>query len=395
MTTAIIGGGASGMVAAITASEYGRAVLFERQPRVGKKLLATGNGRCNLTNTGTGSSRYHGEAPSFAVPALEAFPVPATLDFFRSIGLITVTEPDGRVYPFTNRAESVLDVLRLSLNERGVIVKTGVEIESIAPGFTVTANTGEKLQCDKVIVAAGGAANARCGGCHAGYELLKSVGHTVTELHPSLVPVKSDKAFTKQLKGIRTDADVSILRGGKTIARSRGELQFTEYGLSGPVIFDVSRAVTAGGGDKAHIDFMPLMSFKELHSFLTKRCDNRTLTAENLLTGILHNKLGRVLCTKTRIPFTTPAAEIDREQLRRLVGNIKNCVLSVTGDLGLENAQVTAGGVRTSEFNPSTLESLIVPGLFACGEVLDIDGDCGGYNLQWAWSSGFTAGKKL
>ena len=399
MDVIVIGGGAAGMMAALTAAENqdNRVVLVERGPRLGRKLAVTGNGRCNLANRELSPARYHGRQPAFVRPALGAFGVEATLAFVRGLGLVTVTEPSGRVYPHSDQAGSVVDVLRLALAGRGVTVLTDSPVtEAVRRDgcFSVTA-AGRTLKADRLIIACGGAAGTRAGGCMDGYRLLAAFGHSCTPLLPSLVQLKTDNAFTRPLKGVRAVAAVAVEQGGRVLARSRGEVQFTDYGVSGPAVFDIARAaVSAGTGAAVALDLLPQLDEAELLALLAAR-KQAGLTAENLLTGILHNKLGRTVVTSLGISLAAPVSELAEGQLAAVARHVKRTVLPVTGSLGMEGAQVTAGGVSTAEFDENTMRSRLVPGLYAAGEVLDIDGDCGGYNLQWAWSSGRLAGRLL
>ena len=239
------------MTAAITAARLGHEVtLYERQARVGRKLMATGNGRCNLTNTGAGPSNYHGEAPDFVRPALEAFPSEATLDFFRGLGLLAREEWGGRVYPLSNSANSVVDVLRQALDAAGVELIAGDRVRELrraGPGYSVTTESGDKQNFDAVVVACGGLAGEKLGGGRDGYELLKSLGHTRTALRPALVQITTEPAYPRSLKGIKADCALRLVCGGAELGRSEGELLFTETGVSGPAAFDLSRAVSAAG----------------------------------------------------------------------------------------------------------------------------------------------------
>lgn len=397
MVIAIIGGGASGMAAALAASENSnnRVILLERQARVGRKLQATGNGRCNLTNENAGVIGYHGDDPAFSQAALFQFPPEQILRWFRSLGLYTVTEPGGRVYPYSDQANSVVDVLRLRLQKPNIQLITGCEITRIrreAEGFAVEW-VEDKLICDKVIVACGGLAGTKLGGSMSGYKLLRSMGHHCTRLRPALVQLKSGWNGCVSLKGVRANCHAAIYHGGNLFAESTGELQFTEYGLSGPVIFEISRDVCQAPGDWiCRLDFLPDMTQEELLQELYNRRD-RQIPVEDLLTGILHNRLGRVLCSAVGIRGQKCADEVTEEEYVALCAAVKSFEVSLTDTMGMDSAQVTAGGIITDEFDPSTMESKLVPRLYACGEVLDVDGDCGGYNLQWAWSSGLLAGK--
>ena len=397
MVIGIIGAGASGMAAALAASEQPEAqvILMERQARVGRKLQATGNGRCNLTNLNALRGGYHGQEPGFWDSALERFGPEETLEWFRVLGLFTVAEESGRVYPYSDQANSVVDVLRFALGEPNIELKTGFEVEKvkrISGGFRVE-SVEETVECDRLVVACGGLAGTKLGGSMSGYKLLRSLGHHCTKLRPALVQIKTGWSGVAALKGVRANCHAEIYQGHNLISQSTGELQFTEYGLSGPVIFEISRDVCQGeGGWKCRLDFLPEVSREELAGELLRRKSTR-LPVSELLTGILHNRLGRVLTQAAGIGGNGPAAEVSEDSLWNLAETVKGFEVSLTEPLGMDSAQVTAGGVLTSEFNPDTMESRLVPGLFACGEVLDVDGDCGGYNLQWAWSSGRLAGE--
>ena len=396
MIIAIIGGGASGMAAALAAAETesNQVILLERQARVGRKLQATGNGRCNLSNIHAAVRGYHGEDASFVQPAIAAFSPEQTLSWFASLGLFTVTEDSGKVYPYSDQANSVVDVLRLSLVKENITLKTGYEVTKIQKtdrGFQIT-DGNEPIECDKLIVACGGLAGSKLGGTMSGYKLLAKLGHRSTKLRPSLVQIKSSWPELPSLKGVRTNCHVRIACNGELYAQSSGELQLTEHGISGPVVFEISRDVCAKSGSwTAKLDFLPDISEDVLEAELHRR-RTTNLPMEELLTGILHNRLGRVLTKAAGIKGKQYVNQISNAELKEVLGAVKGLEIDLTEPLGMDSAQVTAGGVQTSGFDPVTMESKLVPGLYACGEVLDIDGDCGGYNLQWAWSSGRCAG---
>lgn len=388
------------MTAALTAARRGHEVtLYERQARVGRKLMATGNGRCNLTNTGAGPSNYHGETPDFVRPALQAFPSEAALAFFRDLGLLAREEWGGRVYPLSNSANSVVDVLRQGLDAAGVELVAGDrvrELRRVGSGYSVTTESGDKRSFDAVVVACGGLAGEKLGGGRDGYELLKALGHTRTALRPALVQITTEPMYPRSLKGIKADCALSVFSRGGLLASSCGELLFTETGVSGPAAFDVSRAVSEAGDAKMEleIDFLRDYTAAEVLAHLQNRAKTAPeLPASELLTGSVHNRLGRMLIKYADIEAAAPLSALSEHELRTVTSACKRFRLPVRGTEGFANAQVTAGGIRTSEFDPRTLESRLCPRLFACGEVLDIDGDCGGYNLQWAWSSGVLAGR--
>ena len=386
-------------MAAITASEdkSRRVILLERQQRIGRKLLATGNGRCNLTNTGASLENYHGEQEGFAAPALSKFTPAQALDFFHGLGLLTVTEYGGRVFPLSNSANSVVDLLRFALEKSGVELHCACParaIERRGKGYAVITDEG-RLEADYVIVACGGAAGAKLGGVMDGYELLKPLGHKRTALRPALVQLLTAPEYPRALKGIRSDGELKLFAGGEILCRGLGEIQFTEKGVSGPAAFDISRAAAQiGEGGELSLNFFRGLSQEELRALL--HCRRETfpaLPASELFTGMLHNRLGRMLVKYSAIPQEPALARLSDSQLENAARAATDFRLKLLGTEGFDSAQVTAGGIKTGGFNPETLESWFMPGLFVCGELLDVDGDCGGYNLQWAWSSGRLAGR--
>ena len=398
MNVCVIGGGAAGMLAALTAAENGhRVLLLERQSRVGRKLLATGNGRCNLSNYHVSPAHYHGGA-GFCDFALSQFDVGETLQYFASLGLLTVSEASGRIYPTSNMAGSVLDVLRYALERPEIDLQTGQTVTAVRKmpeGFSVKTET-DTFSARRLILAVGGAAGSKVGGGMDGYRLAKSLGHHRTALYPSLVQLKTDPTYPRALKGVKAQCGISICRGSQMLARNSGEVLFTEYGVSGPAIFDLSRSVSAGGSDlTCLLNFFPDWEEAEVFHWLSQRqAAMAAHEASTLLTGSCHTRLGQMICKSAG--FTNQrAAGLTRDDLRRIARQATHFALPITGTCGFDQAQVTAGGLDTSEFDPRTLQSRLVPGLYACGELLDIDGDCGGYNLQWAWSSGRLAGKLL
>lgn len=391
----VIGGGASGMAAAITASRdrNNRVILLERQQRVGKKLLSTGNGRCNLTNTGDFSGHYHGENPDFSASVLANFTPADTLAFFEELGLSTTEEYGGRVFPRSNAANSVIDVLRLALMRENIELRCSCPAREIARrggGFTVKTDGGD-VSADYLIVSCGGAAGARVGGVRDGYELLAPLGHKTTALRPALVQLVCEPEYPRALKGVRVQATLALERGGKIIARSRGELQFTDRGLSGPAAFDVSRAASEIGSGTVHIN---LSGGEDISEKLCRRAaDNPYIEAADAFTGILHPRLGRMTVKYAGVAPCAPLGSLSAGDIEKMASACHDFALPLRGTEGFDNAQVTAGGIKTNGVNSQTLESLMVPRLFITGELLDVDGDCGGYNLQWAWASGVTAGR--
>ena len=397
MTIVIVGGGASGMMAALAAaSAGGRVVLLERQARVGRKLLATGNGRCNLTNLTADAAHYHGADGSFCRPALAAFGPAAAREWFAGLGLLTVAEPSGRVYPYSDQANSVLDVLRFALEHRDVDVRTGCEVTRIwrkDGGFLLKTTLGD-VAGERLTVAAGGAAGGRLGGTELGCRLLAPLGHRCTPLYPALVQLVTEGHLTRGLKGVRAHGRIAVCRGPEELAAAVGELQFTETGVSGPAAFDVSWAASVGGrGLTLRLNLLPELDGPAVLALLRRRRESLPeLPCGELWTGVLHNRLGRVLVKAAGLDAAAPLGDVPDGALARAAALAQGLELAVAGTQGMDCAQVTAGGLETADFDPATLESRRVPGLYACGEVLDVDGDCGGYNLHWAWASGRLAG---
>ena len=393
-SVAVIGGGAAGLVAAIFAALGGKNVtVYEGGERVGRKILATGNGRCNMTNINAGLENYHGNNPKFILGAKNKFWVEETIDFFEKLGIVTKTEDEGKVYPYSDQASAVLDVLRFKMEELKVKVVTGFEVKLVKKNkdvFEIVPYVGKTAYAEKVIIATGGKAAPNLGSKGAGYEILQSFGHKITRLKPSLVQLKTETTVVKKLKGIKLNAVVSI---GKF--SEYGEVLFTDYGLSGPAVF----SITSNMDDerKLSLDIMSNYSANQLRDMINIRiCNNPKITLENFFVGMLNKRVGQALLKFDGIePLSRYAVTLSENEISRICTVLKNWEFNITGTMSWNNAQVTKGGIITDDFNPSTMESKIVNGLYAVGEVLDIDGDCGGYNLQWAWSSGYLAGSSV
>lgn len=397
----IIGGGASGLAAAIFCAERGkRVLLLEKAPRVGKKLLATGNGTCNITNIHATPDRYH-QAADFVRPALTQFPPSSAIDFFERIGVSCVTRENGRVYPRCEQAGAVLDCLRLTMTERGVTVQCDSDVTAVTPrkdGWQITVN-GNTVTARTVVIATGGAAAPALGGNASCYTLPISVGHHKTPLYPAIVQVRTDTTFVRAMKGLRTDATVTFLCNGKAVATHTDELLFTEYGISGPAVMQISRAVgdwerRKNGDMTVSLDLLPTLSRDDVWADLCRRRD-RGRQMEDFLTGLLHKRIGQTLCRMAGLSLTDNGATLTDAQLHRLCDTIKNATLSVVGTQGFGGAQVTAGGIERVEVDPQTMASLKAKNLYLLGEVLDVDGECGGFNLQWAWSSAYAAAQAI
>lgn len=392
---AIIGGGAAGLIAAITAARTNKNLnitVYERLARVGKKILATGNGRCNLTNMELTSTHYHGNDVGFTDVAFTEFGIDKTLNFWHELGLLTKTE-NNKVYPYSLQAGSVVDLLRAECDRLNITFKCEQAVTTLhKQGDTFLVCTEP---ADAVIIACGGKASPHLGSDGSGYALLTAFGHSLTPLTPAITAVKTDTTYVKQLKGIKTDANVTVFVADKKEYSTTGEVLFTEYGLSGPPILESARiaGINANKIVKISIDLMPEYSITELSRILNKKATGNNLTLEEYLTGILNKRLGQVVLKYANFALTTPISALTNKDIDKIGNTIKNFTFPVTGVCGFQNAQVTAGGIKTADFNNQTLESTLCKNLYAAGEILDIDGDCGGWNLQWAWSSGYLAGK--
>ncbi|MGI5883540.1 MAG: NAD(P)/FAD-dependent oxidoreductase [Candidatus Spyradocola sp.] len=389
----ILGGGAAGLLAAIAAKRAApraRVTVLEAGERVGKKILSTGNGRCNLTNLRADAGAY---APAPVEPVLQQFPPARALEAFSRMGLCFREEEDGRVYPASDAASSVLDALRLTGAHLGVVERTGfaaVRARHGRDGFVVEAEDGARASGARLLLATGGKAASR----FVGYDIAEQLGHSVTRLSPGLVPLKTDGAGLKGLNGVRCRCAVTLRQGARSLLREEGEVLFKDYGLSGIAVFQLSRALArAAGPCEVEVDLLPGQTPAQAAEGLRARA--RLLAwreTDAFLLGMMHKNLAANLLRACGIG-TMRVGEIPDEKLRRLAETMKGWRHRVTGTQGFQNAQVTVGGVPLSEVEGATLASRRCAGLFLAGEVLDVDGPCGGYNLQWAWASGAVAGK--
>lgn len=379
---AVIGGGASGIIAAIFAAKNGAAVtILEKNPRIGKKILATGNGRCNFTNVNACSEDYNSE---FAQYALEKFTPDDEIKFFEELGLLSRVEAEGRVYPLSGQATAVLDVLRMELSRISVKIITEFDVQKIekkGDKFKIFSKN-QNIEADKVIVATGGMASPKSGSDGAGYELLKAFGHKTTKLVPSLVQLKTEKS----VGGVRAYGKVTTQNG----ISETGEIQFNNYGISGIPVFGIAKYVKKG--ESVFLDLLPDYTEEEVFAMLKNRPKQ---TMETYLVGILNKVLGQFLLKECGIsPLSKMSDTLCDHEIMQIAKKIKSWRFDVTGTMPWENAQVTSGGIELSEIDEKTMESKLIKGLYVTGELLDIDGPCGGYNLHWAWASGKLAGSE-
>ena len=390
------------MLAAIVAARNGAHVaVVEQLSRVGKKLLAAGNGRCNLTNMNMDISRYHGSNAAFAHAALKQFDEKAAMDFFEDLGIFCVEEEGGKVFPASGQASSVLDVLRYEIERLGVQEICDARVDSIAhgkKGFKLQLKDRDVITGDKIILASGGKANPSLGSNGSGYSLAKAFGHKIVEPHPALVKLKLEAPFLKALSGAKIVGEAAVELGNKTLRRERGEILFTDYGVSGPPIIQLSRCageqLRKGKRPDIVVDLFPEITLDELMSLLEKR---RMLREDKpfdfSFIGLINKRFINILLKEAGITaLQTPCKDITKEQVKAVANKLKRWIMSISGTQSWSEAQVTAGGIDVSDIDSKTMESKLFPGLYFAGEIMDIDGDCGGFNLQWAWSSGYAAG---
>lgn len=400
MKIAIIGAGASGLACAIECLTRGKKqgrdislTLYECRDRAGKKLLATGNGRCNMMNENEGASYFGDDA--FARYALSRYNVRSNLSFFASMGLYTVSDSEGRVYPMSNQAAGVLDALRLECERLGGEIVCSREITRVIPRKTYF-DLGDGIRADRVVFACGGKAGVKG---FTAYEMLREMGYSIIKPLPALTKLKvSDTKSVKQLRGIRHKAVLTLYEKDKRLAREKGEVLFTDYGLSGIGIMQLSSFISRSNFEnvRVSIDNIPSFSHRELTEALSALVGHSPeMKCESLLSGFMPKKLGELIIKQSGAGPSEPIGSLNGKQLEKIASLSKALTFSVQGLRGFEDAQVTSGGVDTRQFNMKTLESLRHKGLYCIGEMLNIDGPCGGYNLMWAWSSGRLCGESI
>ncbi len=385
---AVIGGGMSGLVAAIEVKRNypGKSVvIFEQLEKVGKKILATGNGRCNLDNMTANENDYNN--PSFVSSALLKFTPESNLEFWKNLGLLTVCDDEGRVYPRSNSATSVLDALRFETENLGIKV-VFEKVEKLKKEKVFLINNH---QAKNVIMSCGGCSSPSQGSDGSGFELLKKTGHSVTHLSPSLVQITTDTKFVKSLKGVRVKGKLTLKEKERNLGVSEGEILFADYGLSGIATMDLSRYLAKTKNPentKIYLDMASDLTEKELLSYLLNRQKNNPqLECDNLLTGILPKAVGKVILKKLNIFPGEKIENLTKNDFEKIAGIIKNFDFRVTGTKGFQFSQVTSGGVDLKEVDEKTLMSKKINGLYFAGEILDVDSRCGGFNLHWAVSS--------
>lgn len=404
----IVGGGASGLIAAIAAKDFGLDVaILEATDRIGKKILATGNGRCNISNKTISFPflSYHSENTGFFTKTLSSFGVNNTEEFFLSLGLPLVELQNGKMYPKSLQASSVVDILKLSLQDRDIPLYTSCKLKSIHKNKIFNLSTDNEeyklFTCNKLLLACGGTSAVKTGSDGSGYYLSKTLGHKTVEPLPSIVQLKLESPYLKSLTGIKFDGFATLLINGTEFRKEFGEILFTDYGISGPAILQISgyasKALSIKKKVEIIVDMMPTLSFEEVDNFIEGHLAifcHRSIS--DVLIGIVNKKLIPTLLKESGVSnINIPCSDLGWKEKHNLIKFLKHWQFTCMGTNGFTQAQVTIGGIDTHDINPETLESKLVPNLYFAGEIIDVDGDCGGFNLQWAWSSGYCAAKAI
>ena len=395
----IVGGGAAGMCAAVNIKLRDRSIsvaIIEQLSRVGKKLITTGNGRCNISNININIDRYHGENKEFAEYALQNYDNYYAADFFSELGVVFTYDETGRAYPYSLQASSVIDALRFSLDELGVDVFLDTKVLSYkkSGAFFKLATNVDDFVAESLIIASGlYSGGEKLGSNGSMLDVLKKAGYKIVKTTPAIVQLKTETDVVKSLKGMKVNADVNLSINGTAVRGDFGEVLFCDYGLSGPPIMHISREAERVHGEKEiTLDLMSEYTFVNV-------CDMLNFRASALLsrplgeffTGMLNKRVGQAIIKLCDLKLTDSVSTLNSNDIKRMANVIKGMKFKVLGTTDFENSQDTAGGLDTNQFNPRTMESKLEKGLYCIGEVLDIDGDCGGFNLQWAWSSAICA----
>ena len=399
----VVGGGAAGMIAAISARRLGANVtILEKNPRVGKKILATGNGRCNYTNINANVSYYNGNNPKFTCSALSDFTIENTISFFDELGIEHKVEDLGKVFPMSDQASSILDVLLYELNNIGVNIVCDANVKDIFKSgneFIIELENDDVFKSDRIILATGGKAMPSSGSDGYGYDLAINLGHNMTDIFPALVQLMLEGSYFKRIDGVKLIGTAEIIYKNKSIIKDRGDILFTNYGVSGPPILQISRKAgeLVNKKEEAYvkINMLDTLTAEEVAKLLDKRISYANeKSIEFSLVGLINKRLIPVILAEAGIiDIKRQAVSLSARERLAIVDVLTGWRFKIKGTKSWPSAQVTAGGIITNEIDPKTMESKIVNGLFFAGEIMDIDGRCGGFNLQWAWSSGFIAGK--
>lgn len=398
----VIGGGASGLVAAIIAARDGfKVTIIEHKDKLGKKILATGNGKCNYTNMVQRQEDYRSDNSEFPFSIIKRFTEEDTLEFFQELGIYPKVR-NGYVYPYSEQATSVVNVLSMELERLKVRIQLSTKVSRIhkkKDKFVIETNNGS-YSSDKVILAAGGCASSSLGSDGSGFALAKELGHSIIKPLPALVQLVSKEKYFKTLAGVRCNAKVELYSNGKLLSHEYGEILMANYGLSGIPILQISRYAARALDKKekveVRLDFLPELSYNDAKNMMMDRINgSKHKNVEEMLIGLFNHKLAYVILMQSKIQVDKLVTQLSEKERKLLLDNMKSFSVMIHDTQPFEQAQVSSGGVNTKEINPKTMESQCIKGLYLAGEVLDVDGTCGGYNLQWAFASGYLAAKGL
>jgi hypothetical protein len=426
---AVVGAGAAGLTAALRAAEAGaRVTLLNAHPKVGLKILMSGGTRCNVTHRGVGAVDFHGGSRPFVARVLRAFTVERTLAWFESLGVELRLEATGKYFPATDDARTVLDALLAAIGRAGVELRHGARVVRLERGPSGAFRLGiqrvrdsaafepgevagrrasswplpdvtpdEWLAADRVVLAAGGLSFPRTGSDGTGYALAGVLGHTLEPPVPALTPLVAADPWCRDAQGVTVEVALTLRVPGRTPVTTRGSLLFAHFGYSGPAALDLSRhwlRAEGAGTRRVEASFAPGVTREALVSaWLAAGREGPRRTMRRWLAERVPERLAGLMCREAAVEPGERLSQVERERRSALLDSVVARALPVTGTLGYEKAEVTAGGVRLAEVDPSTLESRVAPGLFLCGEILDVEGRLGGFNFQWAWSSGTVAGR--
>lgn len=390
----VIGGGASGLMAAITAkNETCDVIILERNTKLGKKILATGNGRCNFTNVDATELNYN--HPYFVKPVFEQMSPKKTLNYFETLGIAAKIEDEGKTYPLSEQASSIVDVLVYEVERLNIKTIYDAKVVSIKKeeSFHVTLENQVTYEADAVILATGGMAMPKSGSDGSGYAISEACGHKLTQIFPALVKLELESPHLKALDGVKFPGFVELIHQKNSIQQEYGDVLFTKYGISGPTILQISRKANALLQDQQEV-YIKVVLIQGLNQREVAKRFNQLSekTIEMSLIGLINKRIIHPLLKEAKIPFHLKVSELTKNQMNTLMKLLFDWQFKIIGSKDFDDAQITAGGIDIKDINPQTLESKKVKGLFFCGEILDIDGLCGGYNLQWAWSSGYVCG---
>ncbi|WP_309499690.1 NAD(P)/FAD-dependent oxidoreductase [Sulfurovum sp.] len=391
----VVGAGAAGLVASITAARAGQKVtLLEQNNKIGKKILVSGNGKCNINNRYIHPTRFHGQNSDFIEKVLDGYGFEVVEKFFTSIGLELTEGKEGKMFPLSLQASSVVELLEYEAKKLGVQILCDCAVTSIrkeGDTFTLETSLGSK-KCEKLLLASGSPAAPQLGGSNSGYAFATRMGHSLIPRHPSLVQLCSEETWVKECAGVKISGSAQLYANGEYITEKKGDLLFTNYGISGLGILDLSREVSIRLADydfcELNLDLMPAFSKEKLINLLLNRTNSTSEKPIELwLHGVINKKLIPIILEQSKCKVKTEK-QLNRKEIAKLVYAIKNLKLSINDTKGFKGAEVATGGVNTAEVNPQTMESKLVPNLFFAGEILDVDGDRGGFNFHFAWVSG-------